>query len=183
MKKQTKSNFSASLQSIAIIFAIFFVMSFACKEEGNNSPRSDKGDGNLQGGECSYQVGVGKKYGTRDPRTIENSKAPTSGAITADLAAKYLMCQREGESSDLLYLYEDAKVQVGGGISYESIMRSRVLYEIDVNHPVYPIRGSYTRKVCNRVYDENEESKCKAETVKADGYCYKTTFGDWQCRY
>lgn len=183
MKKQINKNFKTLIQSLVIAFGIFFFMAFACNEGGNNPRSSDTEGSNPQGEWFTYQTGIGKKYGTRDPRTCTDTTAPTTGAITADLAAKYLMCQREGESSNLLYLIEDAKVQVGGGINYESIKASRVLYEIDVNHPVYPIRGSYIKNVCSRIYNENEESKCTVETVKADGYCYKTTFGDWQCRY
>lgn len=193
MKKQSAQNFRTKLQSLVIVFATLFVTAFACGDNGDNPPPSnyrggdlqpaDNGNGNPPGAWFTYQKGIGKKYGTRDPRTCTNTAAPTTGAITADLAAKYLMCQREGEASDLLYLIDDARVQVGGGINYASIRASRVLYEIDVNHPVYPIRGTYTKNVCSRIYDENAKSNCTTETVKADGYCYKTTFGDWQCRY
>jgi len=34
MKKQTKSNLLKSLQSLGIIFAIFFALAFACGDEG-----------------------------------------------------------------------------------------------------------------------------------------------------
>lgn len=125
---------------------------------------------------------VGERYGTREPRTCVSTKAPLKGPITADLAAKYFICTYEGEASSLLYLLDNVKFEVGGGIPYKAIMGHRSLPQIDVKQPVYPIRGSYTRYVYQRIYDKNEKARYSVENVKADGYCYKTTFGDWQCR-
>ncbi len=47
MKKQTKSNLLKSLQSLGIVFAIFFVMAFACGDDSEtdteeNNPRQNK---------------------------------------------------------------------------------------------------------------------------------------------
>src|SRR5690349_14516986 len=111
MKKQIKSNFSASLQSLAVILAIFFLMAFACKDENNKSQDSDRESENPRSGEFTFQKDVGKKYGMRDPRVCANTKAPTTGAITTSLATKYFMCQDEGEWSNNLYLVEDVRVE------------------------------------------------------------------------
>lgn len=159
MKKQTKSNWQTIVfVSIVIVFA--FSASFA-------------------------QTSVGANYGSREPRTCEDTKAPAKGAITAALAAKYLNCQMEGLSGGSLYLVENVKVEaVGGGIPYAAIMGQRSLSEIDVKYPVYPIRGSFLQYQCQnrltaaRVADAN----CNTyNNPKATGYCYKTTFGDWRC--
>ena len=58
---------------------------------------------------------ISARYGSRDPRTCENTKAPARGAITAALAAKYLNCQMEFISMGDLYLVENVKVEVGAG--------------------------------------------------------------------
>lgn len=131
----------------------------------------------------SNENSVGEKYGTREPRICGDTRAPLKGAITAELAAKYFMCQAEGEWSDNLYLVEDVKVQVGGGIPYSAIMGQRSLNEIDVRQPVYPVRGTYTKYQYRRIYNKGDKPYANVSNVKADGYCYKTTFGDWKCYF
>lgn len=128
---------------------------------------------------------ISERYGSRDPRSCEDTKAPARGAITAALAQKYLNCQMEYVSGGgSLQLVENVKVEVGGGVSYASIIGQRSLSEIDTKYPVYPIRGSLLRYQCQnrltaaRVPDAN----CNTyNEPKATGYCYKTTFGDWRC--
>lgn len=128
---------------------------------------------------------ISERYGSRDPRTCADTKAPAKGAITAALALKYLNCQMEyvAGGGDL-YLVENVKVQVGGGISYAAIMGQRSLSEIDTKYPVYPIRGSLLRYQCmNRLTAARvPDANCNSyNEPKATGYCYKTTFGDWSC--
>ena len=85
-----------------------------------------------------------------------------------------------------LYLIENLKsVEVGGGISYAAIMGQYSLDQIDVKHPVYPIRGSYLKYQCDDLISEHvgpPNTNCITYNhLKATGYCYKTTFGDWKC--
>lgn len=129
---------------------------------------------------------IAERFGTREPRTCADTKAPTKGAITATLARKYLECQMEYLSgSGELYLVENVKVEVGGGIPYSAIRGQRSLMEIDVNHPVYPIRGSFVLYQCKNkltAYSGPPNTNCTTyNNPKATGYCYKTTFGDWKC--
>lgn len=127
---------------------------------------------------------INANYGSRDPRTCDDKKAPANGAITAALALKYLNCQMESVSGGSLYLVENVKVQVGGGISYASIRGSRILSEIDVKHPVYPLRGSLVRYQCQNRLTAARVADANCNTYnepQATGYCYKTTFGDWSC--
>lgn len=125
------------------------------------------------------------RFGARDPRTCENTKAPAKGAITAALALKYLNCQMEGILSNDLYLVENVKVEVGGGISYAAIRGQYSLDQIDVRTPVYPIRGSFLKYQCQdpeTAYVGPPNTNCVTyNNPKATGYCYKTTFGDWKC--
>jgi len=126
-----------------------------------------------------------ERYGSREPRTCEDMKAPAKGAITAALAAKYFICKAEGISGQYLYLVENVKVEVGGGIPYAAIIGHRSFPEVDVKHPVYPIRGSVSKYQCKDPktdYIRIEGRTCNlTEEPNAKGYCYKTTFGDWSC--
>ena len=127
---------------------------------------------------------ISARYGSRDPRTCENTKAPARGAITAALAEKYLNCQMEYLSGGSLQLVEKLTVQVGGGISYAAIIGSRSLSEIDTKYPVYPIRGSLLRYQCQDRLTAARVPTANCNTYnepKAKGYCYRTTFGDWRC--
>ncbi len=58
MKKQTKSNLQNSLQTLGLIFLIFFAMAFACNDrEDNSSPSVNKGGRKLtNGGACSTEA-------------------------------------------------------------------------------------------------------------------------------
>lgn len=125
---------------------------------------------------------VGEVYGSREPRVCEDTKAPARGAITAVLALRYLNCQMDRVSGETLYLVENVKVEVGGGIPYAAIRGQRSLNEIDVNSPVYPIRGSVLRYQCGSTYGGEKTDNCDTyNEPNATGYCYKTTFGDWKC--
>lgn len=165
MKKQTKSSWqTTALTAIAIVLT-FGAFSGAAAAQEKKSP--------------------GERYGSREPQTCENQKAPAKGAITAALAAKYFICKAEGISGQYLYLVENVRVEVGGGIPYAAIIGHRSFPEVDVKHPVYPIRGSVSKYQCKDPqtdYINIEGRTCNlTEEPNAKGYCYKTTFGDWSC--
>jgi hypothetical protein len=126
----------------------------------------------------------GERYGSREPRTCADKKAPAKGAITAALAAKYFICKAEGIDGQYLYLVENVKVEVGAGRPYNPNMDLNVP-EIDVKFPVYPIRGSLTKYQCKDPqidYIKIQGRTCnRTEQPNAKGFCYKTTFGDWSC--
>ena len=128
------------------------------------------------------QAGSGAKYGTRDPRTCADTKAPAKGAMTAALATKYIICAAERVSGENLYLIEDLTgVQVGGSRPYSYNTDS--VADIDVTARVYPFRtGSYKKYQCAAVYQGNKGYNCNIYPVtKASGACRKSTFGDWRC--
>lgn len=123
------------------------------------------------------------RFGGRDPRTCDSTKAPAQGAITAALAQKYLNCQMEGILRGTLYLVENVKVTVGGGVPFTPNLGS--FDSINVRIPLYPIRGSLVRYSCVdliRSHVGPPDTNCTAyNEAKATGYCYKTTLGDWKC--
>ena len=127
---------------------------------------------------------IGAKYGTRDPRTCEEMKAPAKGVISSALATKYFICAAERIDGQYLILLENVKVEVGAGRPYNPNMDINVP-EIDVRFPLYPIRGSHTLYQCKNPetdYISVPGKTChRYEHKNAKGSCYKTTFGDWRC--
>ena len=75
------------------------------------------------------QQGVGAKYDTRDPHTCASTKDPREGAISAEQAKQYFLCEAEGESpsgaSTVPYLVEDVKVEVGKGTTSGELFDER----------------------------------------------------------
>jgi hypothetical protein len=131
----------------------------------------------------SAQTAKTNRFGARDPRKCDDTKDPARGAITAALALKYLNCQMEYVSGGHLYLAENIKVEVGGGVPYTPNLGA--FEAINVRVPLYPIRGSYLRYQCDDLKTEHvgpPDTNCTTyNQPKATGYCYKTTFGDWRC--
>ena len=132
----------------------------------------------------TFAQGIGAKYGTRDPQTCADTKAPGRGAMTAALATKYVICATEGVQAENLYLVEDlAIVQVGGSRPYNH--KNDSVPDIDVTAPVYPFRAeSYKQYQCGIVNEGNKGYNCAVYPhSKATGACRKTTFGDWNCTF
>ena len=155
----------------------------------NNADGQDQNqvDKDTKATENPKETTKANKYGTRDPRTCKDMKAPAKGAITAALATKYVICDIEKVDGQYLYLVENVKVEaVGGGIPYAAIIGHRSFPEVDVKHPVNPIRGSLTKYQCYEVnpdfpHSAPDKNCIRYEEPVAKGYCYKTTFGDWRC--
>ena len=134
--------------------------------------------------QTSQDRSIFERYGSREPLTCKDQKAPAKGVITAALAAKYFICKAEKVSSNLLYLVENLKsVEVGGGVPYSPTLGA--FEAINVRVPMYPIRGSFVLYQCRNLINEYvgpPGANCTTyNSPKATGYCYKTTFGDWSC--
>ena len=135
-------------------------------------------------GSAFAQAGIGAKYGSRDPITCADTKAPAKGAITVALATQYARCVAEGADRDNIWLLEDLKIQVGAATPYNP--KDHYPADINVKAPVYPLRGSYKRYACAPITDEkgweNRGANCTVfYNTKATGVCFKTNFGDWYC--
>jgi hypothetical protein len=129
------------------------------------------------------QQGIGARYGARDPRTCADTKNPTSGAISAEQATKYVISNLEHQFGENLYLVENVKVEIGGSRPYNAYTDSGAA-DIDTTAPVYPIRGSFDQYQCapiSKLYPNNGRNCTLYHMRKAEGKCYKTTFGDWCC--
>lgn len=146
------------------------------QNQPNNEPRRNDPPQGANGG---------NKYGTRDPRTCTDKTAPARGAISAALAAQYVICEREKINGPYLYLVENVRAQVGTGRPYNPNMDLNVP-EIDVRFPLYPIRGSLVGYQCYEVNPNFTVSapgrNCnRTNEPEAKGFCYKTTFAEWRC--
>jgi hypothetical protein len=131
---------------------------------------------------------VGEKYESRNPFVCASKKEPANGAPSVNRLKDLVRCGTGGErvTSQMLYLLENLKVEVGKGRPYQA--SDRQSQNIDPSLPVYPIRGSYDRYQCAVVNNAIDLKAYKSgancsvyPNPEATGVCYKTTFGDWNC--
>jgi len=127
--------------------------------------------------------GVGTPYGTREPVPCPTDKSST---LSVDQAQKVFECGAEIVAGGYIYLIKDLKMQLGA--PRQSNPGSDTYHDLDPNGPVYPARGTFTRYQCSRVFNidadhTNVGKNCNAyPQPRAEGICYRTTFGDWACK-
>ena len=124
-------------------------------------------------------VSVGPAYSAREPVSCESRAEPTQGRPTPAQVAGHLKCAAEGVADGSLYLLEDVEVsEIGEGESVDA----SYFPDIDVAHPVFPIRGNLVRYECRRENGSNDGANCVSHVeANASGRCYKATSGDWNC--
>jgi hypothetical protein len=134
------------------------------------------------------------RYGTsRVPQSCPSRSEPKTGAITAEQAEKYFTCHIENgeafnENSYNMMFVTDLKIQVApkprratlGDVSRAANSRSLAL---DMNRPVYDIRGSYNNYFCGRTTAAVEEKRnCQVTNFpQSKGICFQDSFKDWFC--
>jgi hypothetical protein len=129
------------------------------------------------------QPGSGAAYGSRDAHTCGSTKAPGKGAPSEKVVTEAILCSTEHIASRMLYLVEDLKFEIAPkGRPYNP--RSDLMTDIDTDVPIYSIQGSLTTWQCSEHSDimKNQGKNCnRYDQPKANGRCYKSTFGDWKC--
>lgn len=128
------------------------------------------------------QNGIGKKYNSRDPRECSETPSKTKAPTIAEAVAS-VICNSEHEAGiETLFLVDDVKVtQIGKGTPYKRGAYANIS-DIDVDYLIYPIRGSYKKYQCTLSDGKTPEKSCLlSDETKADGNCYKNTFGQWKC--
>jgi hypothetical protein len=125
-------------------------------------------------------------YGTnRKLRTCPSRSEPKSGSISAAQAKIYVACSVEEKR------VFNASVQFVDILSLQVAPKSRRVkdsefrrYQIDIEKPVYDIRGSMILYTCQNTlgtsYPRGQNCIVYREP-KSSGMCYQTTFGDWYC--
>lgn len=170
-----------------------------CGRGNGNAAATGTTGGGLFGGATGADDGVqlipdpavGAAYGATGPRKCSTKKVPANGPPSPVTIAKYVICGGEGVSGSNLYLYDNVEVTaVAPGRPYnpnEDVNMSN----IDINKPVYAIKGSLRGYQCSQVvqpggYDGgpgyHKGSNCNRTTQpNASGLCFQDTFGDWSC--
>jgi hypothetical protein len=165
---------STRMRPVALcLFALTLLTPFGCK--------SADGEGGAQSGAgISGPLTMLPKYDARAPRTCSKVTSPPSAAQAAVL----VQCTMDAESYTGLGLIQDVKVDMGSSRPFVYYTDAG-LAGIDLNAKVYELRGSYTGYFCNLVSANlNGPGKncIKSVVPKAQGWCWKTTFGDWSCK-
>ena len=127
---------------------------------------------------------AGARFGTRDPATCADTKEPTRGAPSAEVAKRYLRCHVEGVEFGSIFLLEDVNLQVGKGTPFLQLDLVQRPFGADPESLVYPIRGSYVRYQCSApsAIMNNFGRNCRTyEHKRAMGQCFRSGFGDWTC--
>jgi hypothetical protein len=124
-------------------------------------------------------------YGTsRQRRTCPSRTEPSSGGISAEQAAIYAACYYEERA------VFNAAVDFVDILSVEVASESRQarsadfgLHQIDIEKPIYDIRGSIVVYNCQNITEGYPRGQnCRISRVPdSTGKCYQTTFGDWYC--
>jgi hypothetical protein len=134
------------------------------------------------------------RYGTsRVPQSCPSRSEPTTGAITARQAEKYFTCHVEkGESFDgdrgSMSIVTDLKIEVArksrrATIGDVSRAANSGTLALDMDRPVYDIRGSYNDYFCGRTTAAVAEKRnCILRNFpKSQGICFQNSFKDWFC--
>lgn len=119
------------------------------------------------------------KYQARGPRKCSTVNKPP----TVSQAAAMVQCSMDGLGTTGLTLYQDIKIEMGTPRPFASNTDAG-LAGIDRSAQVYPLRGSYTEYFCISIGNGVPAGhSCNRSAVpQANGWCWKTSFGDYSCR-
>ena len=117
-------------------------------------------------------------YQARAPRTCSPVTSPPSVATAQIL----VQCSMDGRAGLHLGLVQDVKLQFGKSRPF-AYNTDAELPGIDLTAQVYPLQGSYTAYMCEPINNMSPAGRsCIKSVVPASqGWCYKTSFGDYKC--
>lgn len=156
---------------VALCCATVFVLA-ACGKSGGGAAAADGNDA-----DAGPPV-INPAFGARMPRKCNTVKHIPN---TAEAAAM-VQCATEsggepGAFDPMIYLWQNVQVEMGGSrpYAYNSDSHNN---SIDTTSEVYPIRVTGDQLSCTG------KPTCPTRHAdKAEGSCYKTTFGDWECYF
>jgi hypothetical protein len=158
---------------VALCFCAFTLLApIACKSAGG------EGSGGTVAG-ISGPLTMLSQYGSRAPRTCAKVTSPPSVA----LAAVLVQCSMEADTDFGVGLVQDVKIEIGKPRPFV-YNTDAGLPGIDLNAQVYPLQGDYTAYLCRTINNMSPAGANCGKTVmtSANGWCYKTSFGDYKCR-
>jgi hypothetical protein len=119
------------------------------------------------------------QYQSRAPRTCAKVTSPPSIAAASVL----VQCSMEADTDFGVGLVEDLKIEMGKPRPFV-YNTDAGLPGIDLTAQVYPLQGDYTAYLCRTINNMSPAGANCMKTVmtSAQGWCYKTSFGDYKCR-
>ena len=119
------------------------------------------------------------EYQARAPRKCSTVTNPPSAAQ----ATVMVQCTMDGLGATGLGLIQDVKLQIGSKRPFV-YWTDAGLDGIDLKADVYPLRCSYTGYFCTKISNMSPPGKSCIKSVVpvAQGWCWKTSFGDWKCK-
>ena len=124
---------------------------------------------------------INDAYQARNPRVCGKVMNPPSAAQAAALVQCSTESDSSGSATPLLTLTTEVNVEIGAGRDYIAEINTPVA--IDPSAKVYPIRGRGVLWQCMPIAESTAGQNCLnyPPTTQATGFCFKTTFGDWEC--
>lgn len=137
------------------------------------------GQGSGSGSSISGPLTMLPDYQARAPRTCTSVTAPPS----ASQATVMVQCTMDTLSATGLGLTQDVKLDIGKPRPFV-YWTDAGLSGIDLKATVYPLRGRYTGYFCRLISNMAPvgQSCIKSVVPVAEGWCWKTSFGDWKCK-
>lgn len=157
-----------------VVFGFVLLSSFGCMSS-NGEGAGQAGPGSLSGPPV-----ILPEYQGRAPKKCASvTKTPS-----AALAAEMIPCTMDSLTSMGLTLFQDVKVLMGTPRPFV-MATDNGLSEIDMNAMVIPLRGSFTAYGCRYISNMAPAGQsCGISPVpEAKGWCWKTSFGDWKCKF
>jgi len=136
------------------------------------------GQGSGSGGSLSGPLTMLPDYQARAPRTCATVNSPPS----LSQATVMVQCSMEALTALGLGLVQDVKIEMGSSRPFV-YQTDAGLPGIDLTAKVYPLRGSYTAYFCRLINNMSPagQSCIKSAVPVAQGWCWKTSFGDYKC--
>jgi len=145
---------------------------------GCNSSAGGQGSGS--GAALSGPLTILPDYQARAPRTCSAVNSPPN----LSQATVMVQCSMDAVSDTGLGLIQDVKIQIGKPRPFAE-WTDAGLPGIDLTATVFPLQGSYTGYFCRIVtptFAPAGQSCIRSAVPTAQGWCYKTSFGDYKCR-
>jgi len=136
------------------------------------------GQGSGSGSSLSGPLTMLPDYQARAPRTCTSVTKPPSLAQ----ASVMVQCSSDQLSALGLSLLQDVKIEMGTSRPFV-YQTDAGLPGIDLTAKVYPLRGSYTSYFCRAINNMSPAGKSciRSAVPTAQGWCWKTSFGDYKC--
>lgn len=152
------------------LFALALFSPLGCNAAGG------QGSGSATG--LSGQPTILPNFQARAPRICSSVTKPPS----LSQATIMVQCSMDQISVLGLSLLQDVKIEMGASRPFLE-QTDAGLPGIDLTARVYPLRGSYTSFFCNPINNMSPVGKSciRSAVPSAQGWCWKTSFGDYKC--